>query len=73
MKEKIVCKRLKGLMVENELTLQALAEKIGVSENSLTQKINGHRGFWYWEMVAIAKVFGDSLENVFPELVSKSA
>lgn len=73
MKERIVCKRLKGLMVENELTLQSLAEKIGVSENSLTQKINGHRGFWYWEMVAIAKVFRGDLETVFPELVSKSA
>lgn len=73
MKERVVCKRLKGLMVENELTLQALAEMIGISENSLTQKINGHREFWYWEMVAISKVFRDNLENVFPELVSKSA
>lgn len=65
----IVCRRLKGLMVENELTVKLLAKKIGISENSLTLKINGHREWWYRETALVTKVLGFSdIAEVFPEL-----
>lgn len=68
----IVCRKLKGLMAEKELTIRKLAEMVGVSENSLTLKINGHRDWWYWEILEVAKIFNLEVEKVFPELVSAS-
>jgi len=66
---KIASRKLKGLMVEHGITLKDLSKKIGISENSLVQKINGHRDWWYWEMVLIAKEFGYSeVQTVFPEV-----
>jgi len=68
-KRSIISKRLKGLMTEKEITLKALSRKIGISENSLTLKINGHRDWWYWELIFIVKEFGFSeVKDVFPEL-----
>jgi len=68
-KSTIVCRRLKGLMAEHEITTSALAKKIGISENSLTLKINGHRDWWYWETLRVAKIFGFSeAKEVFPEI-----
>ncbi|WP_347491173.1 helix-turn-helix domain-containing protein [Desulfoscipio sp. XC116] len=68
-KKPIVSKRLKGLMAEHEITIRKLSQKIGISENSLTLKINGRRDWWYWEMIAIMKHFGFSeVKDVFPEL-----
>lgn len=68
-KKFIVSKRLKGLMAEHEMTIRELARKMGVSENSLTLKINGRRNWWYWELMLIVKQF-DFIEvrDVFPEL-----
>lgn len=68
-RKQIVCKKLKGLMVEHGLTLKDLSKKIGISENSLTLKINGRRDWWYWEIMLITKQFGFSeVKEVFPEL-----
>lgn len=68
-KRPIVCRKLKGLMAEHEITVRELAKKIGISENSLTLKINGHRDWWYWEMVSVMKCFGFSeVKEVFPEI-----
>lgn len=68
-RKQIVCKKLKGLMVEHSLTLKDLSKKIGISENSLTLKINGRRDWWYWEIMLITKQFGFSeVKEVFPEL-----
>jgi len=67
--KKIVCKKLKGLMVEHDMPAKKLSKKIGISESSLTQKINGHRDWWYWEVLLIVKVFKFSeVKDVFPEL-----
>lgn len=68
-KKPVVCKRLKGLMVEYEITVRKLSRKIGISENSLTLKINGHRNWWLWEILSITKQFGFSdARDVFPEI-----
>jgi transcriptional regulator with XRE-family HTH domain len=65
----IDCRRLKGLMVEKGITIRELSNKIGISENSLAQKINGHRDWWYRELIFIVKEFGFSeVRDVFPEL-----
>ena len=75
--KRIVCKRLKGLMTEHEITINDLAKRIGISENSLAQKINGHRDWWHWEVLLVFKQFNASnAREVFPELydlVQKSA
>lgn len=66
---KIVSKKLKVLMFGQEITLKELSKNIGISENSLVQKINGHRSFWYWEMVMIAKTLKiQDIPAVFPEI-----
>ncbi len=71
-KRRIICKRLKGLMAENELTINKLAKKIGISENALSIKINGYRDWWYWEVMLITKEFGyENAKDVFPELYSE--
>jgi len=68
-KKPIVCRKLKGLMAENDITVRKLSQKIGISENSLTLKINGHRDWWYWEMVSVMKNFGfTEVKDVFPEI-----
>jgi DNA-binding XRE family transcriptional regulator len=70
-KRPIVSKRLKGLMAEHDVTVRDLSKKIGISENSLTLKINGHRDWWYWELILIVKEFSFSeIRDVFPELYS---
>ena len=68
-KKSIVCKKLKGLMAEHDITIRKLSEKIGISENSLTLKINGQRDWWYWEMLFVIKQFEiTEVKDVFPEL-----
>lgn len=68
-KKPIVCKELKGLMAKHGFTVGKLSKKIGISENSLTLKINGRRDWWFWEMIAIIRVFEFSeVKEVFPEI-----
>lgn len=63
------CNRLKGILVEKKITQEEIARKVGISENSLARKINGHRDFWYWEMAIITKLLGYGIINeVFPEI-----
>lgn len=66
---KIVNKRLKGLMVERNITISELSKKMGISARSLARKINGHQDWWYYELIFIVKQFGFSeVREVFPEL-----
>lgn len=69
MQNSIVCRRLKGIMAENGITIKRLSEKIGISENGLTLKINGKRTWWYPEVLRTAKALGyEAPEDVFPEI-----
>lgn len=69
MTSRVECNRLKGIMVEKKITQERLARLTGISENSLARKINGHRDFWYWEVVFITRLLGfHNISEVFPEL-----
>lgn len=70
--KQIVCRKLKGLLAENEITVKKLSEMVGISESSLTLKINGGRDWWYWEVLEVSKIFKLEVEKVFPELVRAS-
>jgi transcriptional regulator with XRE-family HTH domain len=71
-KKRTICKRLKGLLAENELTISNLAKKIGISENALSLKINGYREWWFWEVMLVTKEFGaENAKEVFPELYAE--
>lgn len=66
--DKIICKRLRGLMVEHDITLYDLSKRLSISEKSLSLKINGRRGWMYWELISIVRQFGLSeVKEVFPE------
>lgn len=68
-KKRIICNRLKGLMVERGIDLVKLSKMVGKSENALTLKINGYRDWWAWEIFAIVKAFKyTEIKEVFPEL-----
>ena len=49
-------KKLKGKMVEAGYTQGQLAKKIGVSENTLTRKLNGKRDFTIGEVDRICDI-----------------
>lgn len=65
----LVSKRLKGLMAEHDITIRELSKKMSISKNSLTQKINGQREWYFDELIFITRQFGFSeVKEVFPEL-----
>jgi len=67
-----VCKRLKTLLFDKDITYAKLAQKLGISENNLTLKINGKRRWWIDECVFVARYLGFSdLNEVFPEIFSQ--
>lgn len=68
-KQCVTCKKLKGLMAENDLTVLSLSRKIGVSPKSLLLKISGQSEWYYDELISIVKHLGFSeVKDVFPEL-----
>jgi len=65
----LVCWRLKGLIAEHDMTVKELAQRIGISENSLRLRINGRREWLYKELIATINLFGFSeTKDVFPDL-----
>lgn len=68
-KSLIISRRLKGLLAENDITVNSLSGKMDIPEKILMQKINGGREWLYKEMVFITKLFGYSeVKMAFPEL-----
>jgi len=68
---KIVCKKLKGLMAENDITAGELSNKLGIPENKLKEKINGVLEWWFSETMCVVKYLGFSeVREVFPEQYS---
>lgn len=55
---------LRGKIVERGLTQQKLAEKVGLSPNSLSRKLSGERDFRLCEMVRICEVL--NIEDPYP-------
>lgn len=60
--------KLRGKIVENEMSISDLAEKIGISKSTLYQKINGNVSFTIDEVILIAKMLDltkDEFNNIF--------
>ncbi|MDF9409739.1 helix-turn-helix transcriptional regulator [Pelotomaculum isophthalicicum JI] len=68
-KKQIVCRRLKGLMAENDLTIRELSKKTGISEKTLSLKIRGRRKWWIHELFLVTRQLGFAeIRKVFPEI-----
>jgi len=68
-KRQIVCRRLKGIMAENDLTIRELSKKTGISEKTLSLKIRGRRVWWAHELFLVTKQLGfTEIRKVFPEI-----
>jgi len=66
---KIISKRLKGLMAENDITLIDLSGKMNISADELSMKINDGENWYYRDMIFIARLLGyNEIRPVFPEL-----
>lgn len=57
--------KLKALRVENRLTQADLAEKIGISATTYTQKENGKYEFTESEIMKICQIFNKRPEEIF--------
>ncbi|WP_273483561.1 helix-turn-helix domain-containing protein [Desulforamulus ruminis] len=65
----VVCKKLKGLMAEHGITIRELSKMMGISQKSLSRKINGQRDWCFDDLIFIARCFGFAeVKEVFPEL-----
>lgn len=56
-------KKLKIKLIEKDLTVPDLAEKIGISQASLYVKFKGERDFSYGEIMAIKKALDLSVDE----------
>ena len=60
--------KLRGKIVENEMSISDLAEKMEISKSTLYQKINGNVSFTIDEVILIAKMLDltkDEFNNIF--------
>lgn len=66
---KVVSRKLKGLIVEHGMTIRKLSKMMGISETTLSRRING-RSEWYFDEISfLTDVFGfPYTKDVFPEL-----
>lgn len=65
----IVSRKLKGLMAEHGITMRELSQKTGISQKSLSLKINGQGCWLFADLMLIASHFGFSeVKEVFPEI-----
>lgn len=63
------CRKLKGLMAENNITISRLSSITGISPRALALKIKGEREWLYHEVINITKQLGYSeVREVFPEM-----
>jgi len=66
--KKIVCNKLKGLIVENNFNYSTIAKTIGKSSANVTEKINGKLDWSYIECLLISNLFNMTIEEVFSEI-----
>ncbi|CAK7025171.1 helix-turn-helix domain-containing protein [Tissierella sp.] len=60
-----VQRKLKGLMVEYDITQEELAKVIGISSRAINYKINGERDFTLKEAQMISGYFKRPIEDIF--------
>lgn len=56
--------KLLGKIKENGLTQEQLAKKIGKSNGTLSQKLNGRASFTANEMISICEILGIPLKDI---------
>lgn len=57
--------KIKGLIAENEITQAKLAKSVGITYQSLNEKLNGKREFKVNEIQAIANYFKKEIGYFF--------
>ncbi|GEP63123.1 transcriptional regulator [Clostridium beijerinckii] len=57
--------KLKGLMVEKDITQQELAKILEISVSTLNFKINGRSDFSVKEAKLVSSFFGKTVEEIF--------
>jgi putative transcriptional regulator len=57
--------RIKILMLENNISAKELAKKLGMSDASLSLRLNGKREFSLSEAKKVLKIFGKTFEEIF--------
>lgn len=62
---KVFKKNLRDLLVDNHMTQSELAEKIDVSDNTISSYVYGRRLPNIFHAIDIAKVFSCSVESLF--------
>lgn len=68
MDTELIGKKIKALMTVRNMKRSELAEKLGISYNTLTKKLNGKREFSINEVLKIKKIFDMDVElcaNIF--------
>ena len=56
MNSKILGKRIKGILIMNSVKRKDLADKLGVTYNTITRKLKGEREFSYSELLQIKQI-----------------
>lgn len=59
--------RLRAEMKENKINQKCLAEKLGISEKTMCEKMKGNWEFHRDEMIIICKIFNKSMDYLFGE------
>ena len=59
--------RLRAEMKENKINQKRLAEKLGITEKTMGEKMKGNWEFHRDEMIIICKVFNKSMDYLFGE------
>lgn len=57
--------KLKGLMVENNITQMQMAKLLGISVSTFNQKLNGKSDFTIQEAKKISKILNEEVTIIF--------
>lgn len=58
-------RKVKGLIVENDINQEILAKEIGITREMINRKINGRSNFTLNEAFTIANYFNKTVDEIF--------
>lgn len=62
--QRVIARRVRGLLMANHLTQRKLAESIGMSEQAMSNKLRGIKGFTLRDVSRIADYFDVSIDSL---------